>query len=83
MWYSWPRRIGRGTPEIDILEGRKHKAELMASLRRRACNLPPSRTIVYLNDTADELTTFNLSTMVPNAYYGIVVYVSFSCLSSR
>ena len=68
---------GGGTPEIDIFEAEKEKANPTSQFASQSV-LPVAfmhELYIYPNDTTDNWTMHNTSMTVPNTYHSNAVYV--------
>jgi hypothetical protein len=72
---------GRGSPEIDIFEAEKDKANPTGQVASQSAQFSPfSHDYTHLNDTLDEWNIFDPTMTVPNTYHGSAVYVIFLLL---
>jgi beta-glucan synthesis-associated protein KRE6 len=72
---------GRGSPEIDIFEAKRDKANPTGQVASQSAQFAPfSHDYTYLNNTLDELNIFDPTMTWPNTYHGSAVYVTFLLL---
>lgn len=74
--------VGRGAPEIDVLEAEKNKQGSGQVVSQSAQFAPFTHDYIYLNSTADEWTVYNPSISVPNPYKGSAVQQAVSGLTA-
>ncbi|KAJ7752819.1 beta-glucan synthesis-associated [Mycena maculata] len=74
--------VGRGAPEIDILEAEKDKVNVAGQVVSQSAQFAPfTADYLYINDTADAWTVYNTSVTRPNTYKGSAVQQAVSALT--
>ncbi|KAF8504556.1 beta-glucan synthesis-associated [Russula emetica] len=73
--------IGRGAPEIDVLEAEHNKLGTGGVVSQSAQFAPFSHDYVYANDSTDEWEVFNTNISRPNSYRGSAVQQAVSGLT--
>ncbi|KAI0659067.1 beta-glucan synthesis-associated [Cubamyces menziesii] len=76
--------VGRGVPEIDILEAEKNKAEggVGQVVSQSAQFAPFTHDYLYLNDTQDEWWIYDDTITRPNTYKGSAIQQAVSALTT-
>ncbi|KAF7355633.1 hypothetical protein MSAN_01480800 [Mycena sanguinolenta] len=74
--------VGRGAPEIDILEAEKDKINVAGQVVSQSAQFAPfTADYNYLNATADEWTVYNTAITRANSYKGSAVQQAVSALT--
>ncbi|KAF8213898.1 beta-glucan synthesis-associated [Mycena galopus ATCC 62051] len=74
--------VGRGAPEIDILEAEKDKVNVAGQVVSQSAQFAPfTADYVYNNATTDEWTVYNTANTRPNPYKGSAVQQAVSALT--
>ncbi|KAJ7229413.1 beta-glucan synthesis-associated protein-domain-containing protein [Mycena haematopus] len=74
--------VGRGAPEIDILEAEKDKVNAEGQVVSQSAQFAPfTANYQYNNATADEFTVYNPAITRPNTYKGSAVQQAVSALT--
>ncbi|KAJ7437784.1 beta-glucan synthesis-associated [Mycena galericulata] len=75
--------VGRGAPEIDILEAEKDKVNVAGQVVSQSAQFAPfTHDYLYTTDTADDWTVYNTSITRPNTYKGSAVQQAVSALTA-
>ncbi|KAI0674191.1 beta-glucan synthesis-associated [Trametes maxima] len=77
-------KVGRGVPEIDILEAEKNKTDggVGQVVSQSAQFAPFTHDYSYVNDTADAWTIYDSSVTRPNGYRGSAIQQAVSALTT-
>ncbi|KAF9219112.1 beta-glucan synthesis-associated [Gyrodon lividus] len=73
--------VGRGAPEIDILEVEHNKLGTGQVVSQSGQFAPFTRDYMYLNDTQEEWVVYTPNVTVPNSYRGSAVQQAVSALT--
>ncbi|KAJ3552544.1 hypothetical protein NM688_g4097 [Phlebia brevispora] len=75
--------VGRGAPEIDILEVERNKTSGMGQVVSQSAQFAPfTHDYLYGNDTTDMFDVYSPDITRPNSYHGSAVQQAISCLTN-